>query len=272
MASKQGLGAAFAAEMKRVAFKPQRLIAASIFAAAAVLFYMGATALVDWTVNEMANRGMESVSELGSESSFLGFDAPLSLISFCFGIYASSFSARDYNDGTILSTLLLVPSRGRLFAARMLPWVLLTAAFSFAAFSVIAAHGIGRVGMDAALPISLQGFLATIASVLTAMVGFCCGTVTKRGSLSVFLFLGLFFLLPSILGMTFGVGPEILQTITKWLGLVMPGNAFAGLLTLVPLSGSTVETWVCLGASTAWAVGATALAFVLFKTRASLGR
>ncbi|MBE6473678.1 MAG: hypothetical protein E7Z99_08990 [Coriobacteriaceae bacterium] len=272
MAVKQGLGAAFAAEMKRVVFKPQRLIAATVFAAAAVLVYMGATAVVDWTVNEAASSGFDANGELASIPSFLGYDASLSLISFCFGIYASAFSARDYNDGTILSTLLLVPNRGRLFAARMLPWVLLTAAFSFVAFTAIGVMGVQRVGFDAAMPIFIQGLLATVASVLTAMVGFCCGTVTKRGSLSVFLFLGLFFLLPTVLGMVGGFGPEFLQTIVEGIDLAMPGNAFGGLLSMVPLSGATTETWISLGVSIAWAVGSTVLAYALFKSRATLGR
>ena len=172
MAANQGFGSVFSAEMKRVVFKPKRLITASIFAIAAILLFVGVSAVIDWGANEMANQGAEGSAELGSMPAFLGFNTPLSLISFCFGIYAAAFAARDYNDGTIMATLLLVPDRARLFLARLLPWVVLTAVFSLLAFAVIAVLGIGKVGTGEATTIVLQGLLATVASVFTAVIGF----------------------------------------------------------------------------------------------------
>ena len=73
-------------------------------------------------------------------------------------------------------------------------------------------------------------------------------------------------------GMVGGFGPEFLQAIVKGINLAMPGNAFEGLLSMVPLSGATTETWISLGVSIAWAVGSTVLAYALFKSRATLGR
>lgn len=272
MSAKQKFGFALSAEMKRVALKPKRLITASIFALAAVGLFMGVTAVTEWTVNYAASEGLEGASELGSMSAFLGFGMSLSLISFCFGIYASAFSARDFNDGAVLSSLLVVPNRARLFVARLLPWVFLSAVFSLAAFAVIAGIGISRAGADQATTIVLQGLLATVGSVFTAIVGFCCGTITKKGSLSVFLFLGLFFLLPTLVGMASGFGPDILQTIMKGVDAAMPGNAFGRLLGIVPLGDATVDTWIALGVSLAWAIGSPVLAYVLFKARGTLGR
>jgi len=273
MAAKQGFGSVFSAEMRRVALKPRRIITCAVFAVAAVVLFSGMTAVLDWGANEVSNQGVEGVEgaeSLGALPAFLGFGAPLSLISFCFGIYAAAFAARDHSDGTIRATLLLVPDRIRLFLARMLPWVVLAAAFSFLAFAVIAVIGIGRAGTGEAATIVLQGLLATVSSVFTVIVGFCCGTVTKRGSLSVFLFLGLFILIPMVVGMASGFGPDILQAIVKGIDHAMPGVAFGALPDILPLAKATTDTWISLGVSLVWAIGAPIVSCILFKTRGTL--
>ena len=272
MAAKQGFGSAFSAEMRRVVLKPRRLVTACVFAIAGILLFLGMTAAIEWGSNAVASGELEGVEPLGPIPAFIGFDMPLSLVSFCFGVYAAAFSARDYNDGTIMATLLLVPDRARLFLARMLPWALLTAVFSLAAFAIIAAIGMGAAGAGEATAIAMQGLLATVASVLTAIVGFCCGTVTKKGSLSVFLFLALFFLVPSVVGMASGFGPDVLQAVVKGVNSALPGNAFPALLGIASPDKATPDTWVALGASLAWAVGAPAVSYALFKARATLGR
>lgn len=270
MAAKQGFGSVFSAEMRRVALKPRRIITCAVFAVAAVVLFIGMTAVLDWGANEVSNQGVEGAESLGALPAFLGFGAPLSLISFCFGIYAAAFAARDHGDGTIRATLLLVPDRIRLFLARMLPWVVLAAAFSFLAFAVIAVIGIGRAGTGEAATIVLQGLLATVSSVFTVIVGFCCGTVTKRGSLSVFLFLGLFILIPMVVGMASGFGPDILQAIVKGIDHAMPGVAFGALPDILPLAKATTDTWISLGVSLVWAIGAPIVSCILFKTRGTL--
>ena len=270
MAAKQGFGSVFSAEMKRVALKPRRIITGAIFAVAAVILFIGMTAVLDWGANEVSNQGVEGAESFGTLPAFLGFGAPLALISFCFGIYAAAFAARDHNDGTIRATLLLVPDRIRLFLARMLPWVVLAAAFSFLTFAVIAVIGIGRAGAGEAATIVLQGLLATVSSVFTVIVGFCCGTVTKRGSLSVFLFLGLFILIPMVVGMASGFGPDILQAIVKGIDHAMPGVAFGALPDILPLAKATTDTWISLGVSLVWAIGAPVVSCILFKTRGTL--
>lgn len=270
MAAKQGFGSVFSAEMRRVALKPRRIITCAVFAVAAVVLFIGMTAVLDWGANEVSNQGVEGAESLGALPAFLGFGAPLSLISFCFGIYAAAFAARDHSDGTIRATLLLVPDRIRLFLARMLPWVVLAAAFSFLAFAVIAVIGIGRAGTGEAATIVLQGLLATVSSVFTVIVGFCCGTVTKRGSLSVFLFLGLFILIPMVVGMASGFGPDILQAIVKGINHAMPGVAFSALPDILPLAKATADTWISLGVSLVWAIGAPIVSCILFKTRGTL--
>ena len=271
MAAKQGFGSALSAEMKRVVFQPRRLITATIFAAAAILLFVGATALVDWGNNAAASGEIEGVEPIAIPA-FIGFDMSLSLISFCFGIYASAFVARDYNDGTVMASLLAVPNRGRLFLARLFPWVLLTAVFSLLAFAVVGALGINRAGTGEATIIVLQGLLATVSSVFTGIVGFCCGAITKKGSLSVLLFLALFFLIPTVASAAGGFGPEFLQTIMNGINQAMPGNALAALIGIVPLDGATADTWISLGVSIAWVVGTPILSYALFKARGTLGR
>ena len=272
MAAKQGFGQAFSAEMRRVVLKPRRLVMASVFAIAGILLFAGMTAALDWGSSAAASGELEGVEPFEAIPAFIGFDIPLSLVSFCFGVYAAAFSARDYNDGTIMATLLLVPGRARLFLGRMLPWVLLTAVFSLVAFAVIAAIGMGTAGAGEAPAIALQGILATVASVFTAIVGFCCGTVTKKGSLSVFLFLALFFLIPSVVGMAAGFGPDVMQAVVKGVNSALPGNVFPALLSIASPDKATSDTWIALGVSVAWAVGAPAVSYALFKARATLGR
>ena len=55
MAAKQGFGSVFSAEMKRVALKPRRIITGAIFAVAAVVLFIGMTAVLDWGANEVSN-------------------------------------------------------------------------------------------------------------------------------------------------------------------------------------------------------------------------
>ena len=267
--SKQRFGSVFSAEMKRVVFKPKRLLVVVIFTVVTILVFIGMSAAVDWSVSVAAEQGIP-LDE--APPAFLGFATPLSFLSFCLGIYAASFSARDFNDGTIMATLLAVPNRTRLFFARMLPWVVLSIIVSLIAFGVIGVIGIGKAGADQTTFIAIQGILAVISAAFTTIIGFCCGNITKKGSLSVLLFLALFFLLPAVLGMAGGFGPDFLQEVVKWINIALPGNSFAAILNIYPLDQAVFETWASLGISIAWVAGGSILSLALFKIRGTLGR
>ena len=266
----QSFGSVFLAETRRVVLKPKRLIIAGIFAVVSILVFMGATAVLDWGAATAANtEGMEEAASV--IPTFLGYDLPLSFLSFCFGIYAASFAARDYNDGVILSTLLRVPNRLRLFLARLLPWVAFSFVFSLVAFMVIAVLSIGRVDSGQIVFVCLEGLLAAVGVMFTTILGFCCGSLTKKGSLSVILFLGLFFIIPAVLSMVGGFGPEIVQKIVEYVDKVMPGSAFGALPQLAPVTG-TIETntLIELAISFVWVIGVSTLSYILFKKRGTL--
>jgi len=84
--------------MRRVALKPRRLVMACVFAIAGILLFAGMTAALDWGSSAAASGELEGVEPLDALPAFIGFDVPLSLVSFCFGIYAAAFAARATLD------------------------------------------------------------------------------------------------------------------------------------------------------------------------------
>ena len=272
MAGKQSFASVFAAEMKRVVLKPKRLLVSFIFAAVAVVVQFGMMALANWSVNQVREMG-ESVGDVSALTGFMGFGMMVGILSLCFGIYAASFTARDYNDGTILASLVAIPKRTSFFLARMFPWVILSAVFSLIAAAGIIAVSINVI--DDMMPVIIQALLATLAVAGLTTIGFCCGTITKKGSLAVLLFLALNTLLPmglNLAGTAVLGGPEILRNLISWTQDAMPGNAIPALVDLVPFDAAGQSQLIKAGIALIWMIGSPILAGILFSKRATLGR
>ena len=66
--------------------------------------------------------------------------------------------------------------------------------------------------------------------------------------------------------------PESFQFITEWIAKIIPGNSFNAMTQLCSPTVEDAEPLIGLIVSIAWAIGGSVLAFVLFKTRATLNR
>ena len=260
---KQGFFSVLVAEFIRVFARPKALIFSGAAVIVAILAYAGMLALTDWGVSQMSDGGQ------AIEVGFMGFGIVVSVLSFYFGIYAAAFSARDYGDGTIVSSLLTVPKRVRLFFARLIPWFIVPFLFTLPACIVAFLMSLGSI-TDTGGAVALI-FLSALSVACSSVLGFCCGSITKKGSLSVLAFLALFFIFPTMLGIAGGVGPEILVKIASGLNHAMPGNAFSAMTSIAMPEGGDDAVIGC-AVTAAWTILLPVLSFILFKKRATLGK
>ena len=256
MSGKQGFFKVLGAEFKRVFGRPKALLFSLLFAVCAFVAFAGIIVLADFAVKEM---GTEMPNE------FIGFSTALSILSLCFGIWAAAFSARDYNDGTILASLLATPRRGRLFLARLIPWVIVPVLFSTLAIAGCFAFSIGTI--TDVQNVLAQAGLTLISMIAYTVLGFCCGTITKKGAPAVFLYLGLTMLLPMVLSTAGLFVPELISKIIGWINTALPGNAFAAIAGMA--SGTEGSLTACI-VTAAWTVIVPILSYILFKVRATL--
>ena len=99
------------------------------------------------------------------------------------------------------------------------------------------------------------------------VLGFCCGTITKKGAPAVFLYLGLTMLLPMVLSTAGLFVPELISKIIGWVNTALPGNAFAAIAGMA--SGTEGSLTACI-VTAAWTVIVPILSYILFKVRATL--
>ena len=267
---RQGFGSVFAAEFKRVMLRTKALVAIAVFAIVTIGIFVGMIALTDWVSTEAVNQGVEAPS---APIGFPGFSMAIVLLSFAFGCWASSLVARDYNDGSVLATLAVVPRRGMLFLARLLPWVVTSFVTSLVVMVACMGIGLSKMGGDAGL-IAIQSVLASLSVVCACILGFCCGTITKKGSLATLSFLALFLIIPMVLGLFLG-GPDILVRIVECLRIAMPGNSFDALPSLaeMPADGEAAFNVIVRCVVTlVWTIALPILSCRLFRKRATLGR
>jgi ABC-type transport system involved in multi-copper enzyme maturation permease subunit len=265
---KQGFSSVFVAEFKRVMLRTKALVAVFVFAVIALGAFAGSIALIDWASAEAANQELTTGQLLAD---FPGFSMVSFLLSICLGCWASSFVSRDYNDGSVLATLTVVPRRKALFFARLLPWVVTSFVIALVVMGACMGIGLSKIGGDVT-PIAIQAVLAALSVMCTCVLGFCCGTITKKGALATIAFLALFLIIPMALGAFMG-GPDILVTIIKYLKIAMPGNAFLTLpdLAAMPADGDAAfNVIVSCVITLAWTIGLPALSCYLFKKRATL--
>lgn len=264
--ARQGFSQMLAAEFHRTMLRPQVLVVAMVF----IIFSVGMFVFVT-TMLQLSAARYGDVDMMAESSHFLGFGAPLAISSFCCGTYCAAFTAGDYNDGTVMSSLALAPKRLPLFFARMTPWVALCTACSFISFVVVfflALPTIDDIGMAIA-----QLFLSTASSAATCVMAFCCATATKKGSFSICLFLTLQLVAPWGFNALIDFGPEFLQAAASALDITMPGTAFPLVVQIIQPSEGLVMTHIYAGcvSTVLWTIAFPAFAYILFRDRATLG-
>ena len=265
--SRQGFFSVFASEFKRTFLRPKALIFIVLFILAAFGSFAGTMALMKMAADVAA----ESGEAIATTSSFLGFGIPLSLLSLCFGVYAASFSARDYNDGTLLASLLIVPNRGRLFVARLLPWIIISLASSAIAFALCMLISLSDIN-DMVNVLGQLG-LSSVSCMCSTILGFCCGTITKRGAISVLLYLGLAMILGTAVSAASMAVPENFQFLAEAINAAIPGNAFSHMVNILsPATEGDNSALIACIVSAVWAIGLPIVSFILFKMRATLNR
>lgn len=256
MSGKQSFFKVLGAEFKRVFGRPKALLFSLLFAVCAFGMFVGMVLLANFAMEEMG---------AGSMTEFIGFSTPVSILSLCFGIWAAAFSARDYNDGTLLASLLTVPKRGRLFLARMIPWIIVPVIFSALALGACCAFSMSTI-TDTTLALKQAG-LSLASMVAYTVLGFCCGTITKKGAPAVFLYLGLTMLLPMVLATAGLFVPDMIAKIIEWINTALPGNAFER---MVGVATGTEGSFVACMVTVAWTVILPIISYILFKVRATL--
>ena len=268
--SSQSLFSVMAAEFKRMFLRPKALVAIALFAAAAVALYAASIAVMNLAV-EVAADSPDLEAPPAAATGFMGFELPLTVLSLCLGIHAASLMARDYNDGTLLASLLVVPGRGRLFAARLVPWIIVSAVVSLVVFLLCFVISLNRIS-DTSIALAQLG-LSIVSCVFATILGFCCGTITKKGSLSILAFLALMILIGMALSAVTMALPENVRGIVSFISSVMPSSAFSNMVNIVqPAANDGGAALTACAASVVWGVGLPIVSFILFKKRATLGR
>lgn len=100
------------------------------------------------------------------------------------GVHALALASTETRDGTVISSLLLVPNRRRLLAMRAAATVLVAAVAGVVATFVVLSLGVVLTGGIMASAALLAGCVlaAAMAVFLTALLGFLAGTLLRNGA------------------------------------------------------------------------------------------
>jgi len=178
---------------------------------------------------------------------------------------ALSVSA-EFENGTIASSLVSVPSRRHFFAAKIIAVAALAAitacATTLLSFFVVQA-GLSNAGVPVAdlsaagVQMALGG--AVLYLVLVALIGVAVGMLTRSGTMSLSVLVAALLLIPA-------VGPGLPGALGQWFGAFWPITAGQSAYSVVPVEGS-IDPLVGLAILAATAMGLCATAYGALQYR-----
>lgn len=130
-------------------------------------------------------------------------------------------------DGTVLTSLMLVPNRSRLLFARALVWPAVATALLLGLSPLVIALGSAvQLPGSASLPALLLSVgVAVVAVALVTALSFLTATALRRGAIAMAVAIGCFLVLPLAVGVLQVAGPEALRPASAALLVVVPGTA-----------------------------------------------
>ena len=210
-AAHQGFGNVLAAEFGRIVKNKLTIITAAVCIVVAVGFAYALYAMSGFGVDSTGeNIVMGNPTADGVLSGLSVIGGTLALF---FGLYAATFAAREYSSGVNRATLLLVPKRSRLLAARLLLWAALGAlvgAVSFVlAYALLVLAG-GHGAEVAGDMLVLRAAACVLVCMLACLLACSIGTLLRGGALSVLAFLLAQILLGMLLSILAGILPGVI--------------------------------------------------------------
>lgn len=173
------------------------------------------------------------------------------------GLAALSSAAAETSDGTVLSSLLVVPNRLRLLTARAVAPMVTGAVAGLLAAGLVLAGGFavsGGTGIDVRLA-AMSMVAAALVVPLTALLGFLTGTLARRGAAAMAVAMGALLVLPLAIGAAQLAAPPALTPLLSFALAATPGVAVMQALSVTSSQPGAVPVFLMgLGMLAAWIV------------------
>ena len=230
---RQLLAAVTAAELRRQLALSGMVRSLIVSVLVAVIAGLIATWVLGIDIGIPISRTQRDIYTVVTGSAFLG-------LALC--IAHLGYATRCTMDGSVVTSLLMVPNRGRLLLARVLSSAITTAVASVAVSLVLSVVRVASDGATwfAVYRLAMVTLVSLAVVVLVGLLGFLAGTILRRGVAAVVTALGVIIVLPAVLS---GVMLSVPQQWAKAVDIVaslMPGRLVTRALSLPTSSG---ETW-----------------------------
>ena len=247
--TRQSWSTVFKAELRRHVSSRRYIIRVALIAAAGALVGLTTLAMFAYFDSEGAKAAGEAVTT--------ALETASGTVAILLGLSALGLAARETSDGTVVSSLLLVPDRTRLLAARASAPMAIAAVLAIVVAGVVAAGGVAMSGagqIDWGL-VSLSLLVTTVAVPLTALLGFLTGTLVRRGAPAMAIAMGALLVLPLALSVAQFTVPAALSPAVGAALAAMPGVAILQALTVTGTEpGAVPVALIGLGVLAAWVV------------------
>lgn len=210
----QTFGVVLKAEFARFFKRKRTIFWLAIFAVAAIAVTAGVVSFGDFAQKEL---------ETAESLPFVGYGLAHSLLAFTIGILCSSAVAGEYADGVMGSSLLVVPRRGRFMGAQLAVWMVVAFVVTLLVCGALAAMYSGRFADMAQALLGLV--LVPVAVCATTLVAYACASISRRGSVSVLLFIGIVLLLPMVFNFATSFIPGDAGQALAYASSLLPGGA-----------------------------------------------
>lgn len=190
------------------------------------------------------------------------------VVAILMALSALAAASGETSDGTVLSSLLVVPNRTRLLAARAVAPMVVAAVTGILAAVVVLATGVGLSGgAQIHLELSMLCLAATAAAVpLTTLLGFLTGTVVRRGAPAMAIAMVALIVLPLVVGAAQLAAPPSLGPALNLALATTPGVAVMQALSVTTAEPGAMPVAITgLGVLVAWAAVLAVGAHVRFR-------
>ena len=257
MSSAQRWGAVFAAEFKRIVLRARTIVALAIFALVGIGITVVMASLVNMAQQELAG------DVLVDAPIFVGLGLATSFVSFATSFLCVSSSARDYRDGAAAATLIMVPRRQRLLSARMVAWTVAAIAVSLCTLLPLAV--MYQSMYERPIMAFAEMACGIVGTCVLVLVAFACTTLARRGAFALLAFLGIDFLVPTVLSVLSSVAPSSVGSVIEKINSVLPGQAVDTVMGVEGLFSGNAKTWaVGMVALVCWAAASIAASHFAF--------
>ena len=191
----------------------------------------------------------------------------ISMFYLIIGIYIVCSVSKEHEDKTTLSTLMVVPDRARLFAGRLLVWIVAAVVFGILGYLIslfamfpYEAKLEGALDAGEAFACLLQ---TAVICAFVSSIGFCVATIFRRVGLGLMVYLILWtfgsFILTSVASML----PEAAANFVAEINKLLPSSLVSALSFTSP--DAFEATFKPLFAMLVWVAGSIAGSFAIFK-------